>query len=93
MEQDVRDNYSKKVVILSNHGTFRGYDGVRQSAALLHQKLPNATYEFSTQLTEGESAFLVWSARSAQGLVRYGADSFVIKNGLIVVQTIFYLVE
>jgi hypothetical protein len=43
-----------------------------------------------TKLVQGEHAFLVWKAWSQRFRVEDGADSFVIRDGRTVGQTIFY---
>jgi hypothetical protein len=55
--------------------------------------LPDVTFEYVQQWVEGEVAMLVWDARSSAGIVRGAADTFLIRNGRIVVQTIQYRVE
>ena len=55
--------------------------------------MPGATFEYTTQLVEGEVAFLEWTARSESVRVADGADSFFIRDGLVVAQTIHYTVE
>ena len=56
-------------------------------------KLPEATFEYRTRLVEGEMGFLEWSGRSASTLVDGGADSYLIRDGRIVAQTIHYTVK
>jgi hypothetical protein len=55
--------------------------------------MPGAISEYTTQLVEGEAAFLEWRARSKSVRVSDGADSFFIRDGLVVAQTIHYTVE
>lgn len=93
VEQDIARNYAPDVVFLTCTGMFRGHDGVRASAAELQKYFPDGTYDYRLRLVDGEVAFLVWSGRSPAGEVHDGADSFVIRNGRIVVQTIQYTVD
>lgn len=67
-----------------------GRDAIRRSARHLGLQLPDAEFQFPTKLVEGEHAFLVWKARSQRFEVDDGADSFVIRGGRILAQTIFY---
>jgi hypothetical protein len=67
--------------------------GVRRLAQILQEQLPEAGFEYRTRLVEGEVAFLEWSARSDRAKVEDGADSFLIRDGRIVVQTIHYTLE
>ena len=78
--------------MLTGHGVYRGHDGLRQLAELLRRELRNCTYEYHTRLVEGDVAFLEWTARADGARVDDGADSYVSRNGRIVVQTIPYTV-
>ena len=85
-----RENYADDVVVLCELGAPRGRDAIRRSARHLGLQLPDAELQFPTKLVEGEHAFLVWKARSQRFEVDDGADSFVIRGGRILAQTIFY---
>ncbi len=52
-----------------------------------------ARFEFPTRRVEGEYALLVWNAQSPNGDVHHGVDSFVIRQGKIVMQSIYYRVQ
>ena len=87
---DLERNYADDVVVLCELGAPRGRDAIRRSACHLGLQLPDAELQFPTKLVEGEHAFLVWKARSQRFEVDDGADSFVIRGGRILAQTIFY---
>jgi hypothetical protein len=92
-EEDIERNVAPDCVVLERRGVFRRYDGVHELARLLAEELPDAPYTYTNQLLEGRIAFLKWTAEADHARVRDGADSFVIENGWIVVQTIHYTVE
>ena len=93
MEEDIARNYADGVVLLTGFGTFRGHDGVRRSAQILREQLHCVRYEYRTKLVDGEMAFLEWTARCRDAAVHDGADSFSIRGGRIVAQTIHYSVR
>jgi hypothetical protein len=93
LETDIAENYSHDVVILCCTGIWRGHDGVRECAAELENYLPNAEFEYNVMRSEREFAFLTWTGKSESGDVHDGADSFVIRDGKIVAQTINYNVK
>ena len=96
VENDLARNYGEDVVLLTGLGVYRAHDGVRELNVMLHRELgPNATLEYRTQLLEGELGFLEWTARSegAGTRIEDGADSYLIRNGKIVAQTIHYTVQ
>ena len=90
LEQDIKRNYDEHVLIVSNVGTFYGHDGVRHSAHLLHVLLPTIKYKFDTLLIRGQIAFEEWEAEASRVEVHHGIDAFVISDGKIKVQTIWY---
>jgi hypothetical protein len=89
LEKDINENYSPAIFIISNHGNFYGHDGVRESAGVLNSLLPNAIFKYELKEVNGEVAYLVWDGRSKNKRVR-GTDTFLIRDGKIIIQTIFY---
>lgn len=90
VEDDLARNFAADVVVISGDGIFHGHDGVRQTAAILHEALRGGSFTYHTTLLDGELAFLQWSVRSDRATVDDGADSFIIRNGKIVGQTIHF---
>lgn len=93
VEGDIATNYDDDVVLLTGIGVLRGPDGVRESRAVLASDLPNGRYEYLTTLVLDGYAFLEWRGSSAEVHVEDGADSFVIRDGRIVMQSIHYTVR
>lgn len=90
---DLERNVADDIVVLTGFGVFEGRDQVRVLADLLDAQLPAARFEYTTVVVRGEVAFLEWTADANGARVRDGADSFVIRGGRIVAQTIHYTVE
>jgi SnoaL-like domain len=94
IEEDIRRNVSEDIVGLTNRGTFRGHEGVRQLARMLGEELPeHRSFEYIYRAVEGRMAFLEWAYEDHNVRVRDGADSYLIEDGKIVAQTIHYTVE
>lgn len=93
LEGDIAANYSKDVIFLTGTGAFEGHDGVRKSASELESYIKNIPYEYNHTLIKGDYAFLEWTAKGKDKAVYDGADSFVIKDGKIILQTIHYSVN
>lgn len=92
VDGDVEANYADDVLVIDRYQVRHGHDGVRAAAAQLAEELPNASFEYvTTHLVEG-IGYLEWRAEADGSLVRYGADSFVITDGLIRAQTLYYRV-
>lgn len=92
IEADLARNYSHDLVVLTGRDVYRGNDGLRQLGDLLRKELPDSSFEYQTVLVDGEMGFLEWTGRSVKARVDDGADSYLIRNGKIVVQTIHYTV-
>jgi hypothetical protein len=90
IETDLQRNWATEVVILSSSGVFYGHEGARELFRILESQLPHAKFQYKTVLIEGEVAFLEWTAQSENYEVRDGVDTYVIRDGLIVTQTIHY---
>ncbi|MGK9171359.1 nuclear transport factor 2 family protein [Inquilinus limosus] len=93
VERDIERNYAPDVVVLTSRGAFRGHDAVRRLQRKLREAIGDAEFEFPTKLIDGPYAFLEWRARVPGKSVEDGADSFVIQDGKIVLQTIHYMIE
>jgi hypothetical protein len=74
-------------------GVLKGHDAVRTSAKALADQLPDARFLFPFKAVDGEHALIQWSARSANARVDFGVDTFVIRDGRIVLQTVSYQLE
>ena len=92
LEEDLHRNYSDEVVLIHQFGVKSGRSGVRESAHRLREQLRGGRYEYVVQHVEGEYAFLLWRASSEHARIEHGVDSFVIRDGRIVMQTVHYAV-
>jgi SnoaL-like domain len=90
IEGDLEHNYAQDIVLLCEHGVLRGREAVRRSAKALADQLPDACFRFPFKAVDGEHALLQWNAQSAKARVDFGVDTFVIRNGRIVLQTVSY---
>ena len=93
VEIDLERNFAEDCVLLTTYGVFRGREGARAAADLLGKQIGRTKYEYRTRLWHGEIAFLEWTAKTPTATVDDGADSFLIRDGLIRVMTIHYTVE
>lgn len=92
LEEDIALNYSPEVLLLTDHGVLRGHAGVRQCARLLEQQMPRANLQYRRRLIDGEAAYVEWGASAGSRSVKDGVDTFLVRDGCIVVQTVRYTV-
>lgn len=90
---DIVKNYDHEVVIFTEDGVRTGTKAVEACTRQLQENFPEANYEYVSKLIYGEWAFLIWKAISAKGTLCNGVDSFMIRNGKVCVQTIYYKLE
>jgi len=90
LKEDLKNNYAKDIVLLTNYGTFHGHEGTKEAAELLNKQLPNGTYDYKLKLCCKKICFLHWAGDSKESYIVDGADSFLIEKGKIKIQTIFY---
>ena len=90
LDEDLRRNYAGDIVLLCSFGVLRGHDAIPESARRLGLQLPGAKFRFTTRQVADDYALLEWDATSDRYSVKYGVDSFVIRDGRIVMQTIRY---
>jgi hypothetical protein len=90
VEDDLARNYAEDVVVVSNCGIEHGHDGMRRMAALLQAQLPECTFTYTLRLVAGDIGMLEWTGHSPAGSVRDGVDSYVIRDGRLIAQTIHY---
>ena len=91
LEEDLRRNVSPEIAVLTCSGVWRGHDGVREQADALGRLANGDEFDYGELVVEGEVGYLEWCAHDGEGcLVRDGADSYVVRDGMIVAQTIHY---
>lgn len=92
LEEDLARNYAEDVVFLTGFGTHHGYDAARALYRRLSQLLPDARFEYRTRLVHGDVGFLEWTGRGRDAVVPDGVDSYLVRDGRIVAQSIHYTV-
>jgi ketosteroid isomerase-like protein len=91
-ETDLATNYADDVVVIDRYEVRHGTDGVRDAVDKLRKVLPGAHYEYVTTHLAGDIGYLEWRAQADGASVEYGADTFLIRDGLIRAQTLYYRV-
>ena len=91
LERDLRENYAPDVVLLSYEGVHHGHDGVRKLAAILGGYASEHHYQYDQLVVDGDHALLRWSAEGASPPIDLGVDSFVVRDGRILAQTIYFV--
>ena len=91
--EGIVSDYADDAVFITPNGVLRGKDGVREGFTKLLEDVPSAEWAVPTQIFEGDVLFIEWSAKAANTFVEDGIDTFVFRDGEIVVQTVRYTLQ
>ena len=86
-------DYSDDAVFITPAGIKRGKDGIREAFTELLADVPDAAWDLKTAIYEGDALFLEWAATSAATKVEDGSDTFIVRDGLIRLQTVRYTLQ
>ena len=82
-------DFAQNAIIFTPTGVLRG----PESMTTLFQGFfaefakPGARFDMKMQLVEGDVAYIVWTAETADNTYEFGTDTLVVRNGKIVAQT------
>lgn len=82
-------DYADEAKFFSQGGVLHGSDAIRQFFATLFDEFekPGMSFELLQQQVDGDTAYIVWKAESADNLFEIATDTFIVQNGKIVTQT------
>ena len=82
-------DYTDASVLLTANGPIQGMDQLRGVFEMFFTEFgkPGATFEMKQQLINGDVAYIVWTAETADNVYELATDTFVIEDGKIRVQT------
>ena len=89
-------DYVPETVVFTPVG-FGGAGGAAKGAAALRSTFfivlaefakPGTRFEMRQKVIEGDYAYVVWEAETAQNVYELGSDTFIVKDGKIVLQSI-----
>jgi hypothetical protein len=70
-------------------GPLKGADAIRPlfQAMVAEFGKPGATFTMKQQFVEGDYAYILWSAETADNVYELGTDTFVVRDGKIMAQS------
>ena len=82
-------DYAPDAVLFTQHGPLRGPDAIKPlfEAMLEEFGKPGASFSLTQRSVEGDHAYIVWTAQTADNVYELGTDTFVVRNGKIAVQS------
>jgi ketosteroid isomerase-like protein len=87
--QGILSDYAPTAVLFTPDGPLRGADAIRPlfQALVAEFGKPGTTFSMKQQFVEGEHAYILWSAETADNVYELGTDTFVVRDGKIVAQS------
>jgi len=82
-------DYAPDAIFFAADGTFRGVDEIRPlfQAMIAEFGKPGAAFRMRRRSVEGDYAYIVWTAETADNVYELGTDTFVVREGKIVAQS------
>jgi ketosteroid isomerase-like protein len=85
----ILSDYAPGAVLFTPDGPLRGADAIRPlfQAMIAEFGKPGAAFRMQQQSIEGDYAYILWTAETADNLYEVGTDTFVVRDGKIVAQS------
>jgi ketosteroid isomerase-like protein len=82
-------DYAPDAVLFTSDGPLRGIDAIRPlfQAMVAEFRKPGAGFRMKHQSVEGDYAYILWTAETADNVYEVGTDTFVVRGGKIVAQS------
>ena len=86
----ILSDYSPDAVLFTPDGALRGPEAIKPLFQGMFAEFakPGATFSMQRQSVEGEYAYILWSAETADNVYEMGTDTFVVRDGKIVAQSL-----
>jgi len=85
----VLSDYAPDAVLFRQNGAFKGIDAIRPlfDKFVAEFQKPGTTSNTKQRLVEGDYAYHLWSAETADNFYELATDTYVVKSGKIVAQS------
>ena len=82
-------DYTPGAVLFISGGPLRGADAIRPffQALFVEFGKPGAAFSLRQRFVEGDYAYILWTAETADNVYELGTDTFVVRDGKIVAQS------
>jgi ketosteroid isomerase-like protein len=87
--EGILSDYAANAILFTPEGALNGPDAIKP----LFQNLlgefskPGSSFNMKHVSVDGECAYIIWSAETADNIYEFATDTFVVKNGKIAVQS------
>ena len=85
----ILSDYAPGAVLFTPEGPLRGAEAMRPffQALIAEFGKPGAVFSMNQQSVDGEYAYILWTAETADNVYEMATDTFVVREGKIVAQS------
>ena len=85
----ILSDYAPGAILFTPEGPLKGIDAIRPlfQAMLAEFRKPGAAFSLKQQFVEGDYAYILWTAETADNVYELATDTFVVREGKIVIQS------
>jgi ketosteroid isomerase-like protein len=85
----ILSDYAPGAVLFTADEPLRGADAIRPlfQAMIAEFGKPGSAFSMKQQFVEGDYAYILWAAETAENVYELGTDTFVVRDGKIVAQS------
>ena len=85
----ILSDYAPEAVLFTPDGPLRGANALRSlfQAMIAEFGKPGAAFSLKRQSVEGDYAYILWTAETADNVYEVGTDTFVVRDGKIAAQS------
>ncbi len=85
----ILSDYAPGAVLFTPDGLLGGADAIRPlfQSMIVEFGKPGAVFSMKRQSVEGDYAYILWTAETADNVYEVGTDTFVVRDGKIVAQS------
>ncbi len=86
----ILSDYAPGAVLFTPDGPLKGADAIRPlfQAMFVEFGKPGAVFDMKQQSIEDDYAYILWTAETADNVYEVGTDTFVVRDGKIVAQSL-----
>ena len=87
--EGILSDYAPSAVMFTPDGPLRGADAMRPlfQALIAEFGKPGAVFTMRQQIVEGDYAYILWTAETAENVYEIATDTFVVRDGKIAAQS------
>ena len=85
----ILSDYAPGAVLFTPDGPLKGSDAIRPLFQAMFAEFgkPGAAFSMKQQSIEGDYAYILWTAETADNVYELGTDTFIVTDGKIVAQS------